>query len=306
MKKTVLWLLVMVMMVSLMACGGNTDPVGGVESTAAQTENSGAQQGQENADVTKEEPAETTVAEGTTEAPLFDNSWASNEYEAQLPELPFSWSVGEDHDPEEYLMKAKDVRYTDVKAYGEILMNSGFDIDLWVDDATEGGNYRIIAQNKNGYTIDYDFNAYSYDEPITGLLRIYVGKAEPTMTAAPEEETEGTAEVLPFDNSWASNEYEAQLPELPFEWSVGQAYDSDVYMIQAENVQYTAAKAYSELLMDCGFDIDLWVDDTTEGSSYRVIARNQKGYIIDYDFNASSPEPPITGSLEIFIEKTEP
>ena len=179
MKKAVVCWLVTALLMSLMACG-STDPVEGVdqEITMSQQEDVGGEN-----EATTEQSQETTAAEapeteGTTEAPLFDNSWASNEYEAQLPELPFNWSVGEAHDPAVYLIKVKDVQYTDAKSYGELLSQCGFDMDLWVDDSTEGGNYRVMARNKNGYAIDYDFNAYSYDQPITGLLTIHIEKVE--------------------------------------------------------------------------------------------------------------------------------
>ena len=162
------------MMIALAACAGTEN-----ENLAGQIESDGTTDNAQEETEKVAEPVETTEAEGTTEAPLFDNSWASNEYEAQLPELPFTWTVGEAHEPNSYLMKVKDVLYTDAKAYGEVLMTCGFDIDLWVDDTTEGGNYRVIAQNKNGYRIDYDFNAYSYEQPITGLLRISIEKVLP-------------------------------------------------------------------------------------------------------------------------------
>lgn len=80
MKKTIALVLCLLMVVSLAACGG-----------------------QETADESSASAEQTETAEPTTEEtsqpeesgePAFDTSWASNDFEAMIPELPFTdWTV---------------------------------------------------------------------------------------------------------------------------------------------------------------------------------------------------------------------
>ena len=101
--------------------------------------------------------------------------------------------------------------------------------------------------------------------------------ATETATTAPAQETETVpAETEPasgFDTSWASNEFEALLPELPFTgWTTSQQSDT-VYEMELGGLNDTvltddegntigygedkeALIAYLESLMDYGFSVE--------------------------------------------------
>ena len=88
MKKIIALVLCMLIVVSLAACGGQ-----------ATTEESGTNTETETKTTTEEtqQPEENNEPAGTE--PAFDTSWASNEFEAMIPELPFTgWTVGNETD----------------------------------------------------------------------------------------------------------------------------------------------------------------------------------------------------------------
>lgn len=99
MKKTISLILAILMALSLIACGSQTEPT--TESTP-QTLPVEATEPIPQVEVTEPvEEAMPTEAEPAPEQDSFDASWASNEFEALLPKLPFDgWSTEQVSDSE--------------------------------------------------------------------------------------------------------------------------------------------------------------------------------------------------------------
>lgn len=101
MKKAIALLLALLMVFSLAACGSQTT-----------TEESNNTQNTDQTETAASETEETEPPEESTESvetgaptepeeeiPAFDTRWASNEFEAMIPELPFTgWTVGKETD----------------------------------------------------------------------------------------------------------------------------------------------------------------------------------------------------------------
>lgn len=101
MKKTIVSALCLLMAAALAACGGQEKTTANVGSINEQTESAPVTEKtnppEESSAPVETEPAETEPAE--TE-PAFDTDWASNEFEALIPELPFggkgTWSASQE------------------------------------------------------------------------------------------------------------------------------------------------------------------------------------------------------------------
>lgn len=97
MKRPITLLLALLMVLSLVACG---NPTNTEESSATNEQTESSTLDSEKTENTEEstEPVETeTPTESEEETPAFDTSWASNEFEAVLPQLPFSgWTAKQD------------------------------------------------------------------------------------------------------------------------------------------------------------------------------------------------------------------
>ncbi len=94
MKKIIALLLCLLMLASLAACGDNDVTTGCSEpsQTESTQETTPSQEAEEPEEPEVSEPVESQPEETT--GPAFDTSWASNEFEALLPELPFAgWEV---------------------------------------------------------------------------------------------------------------------------------------------------------------------------------------------------------------------
>lgn len=101
MKKIIALVLCLLMMVSLAACSGQTtaEESSSTQSTA-QTETASSETGEtQQPEESTESVAAEAPAEPEEETPSFDTSWASNEFEAMIPELPFTgWTVNKETD----------------------------------------------------------------------------------------------------------------------------------------------------------------------------------------------------------------
>lgn len=300
MKRLFICLLAVIMTLYLTACGGNTEPVQGADVSAPQVE---AQSVESEPTDSMGQEVEKVVEEETLSVPSFDNSWASNEYEKQIPQLPFAnWSVAESHEESTYLIKIKDVLYTDAKAYGETLKACGFEFDLWVDDETGGGNYRLMAENKNGYAVDFDFNAYSFDTPITGLATLEIEKTRETEVQIPERTK---AETWTLDT----------VPKPTMDGQAGENIGEDYVEYISRNASYQSLMDYESLLTTEDFTIEV-----TEKSAnrYTAVATNGNARIdITFetaDWDLTDPEALANGAagldtsifdVYITVEETE-
>lgn len=96
MKKTIVILLSLLMALSLASCGSPEPDAGQSSQTPSQTESSDTSA--ESSDPVSD-GAEELPPESGDEAPAFDTSWAGNEFEALLPELPFTgWTTEQESD----------------------------------------------------------------------------------------------------------------------------------------------------------------------------------------------------------------
>lgn len=262
MKKAISLLLSLLMVLSLAACGSQTDSVGKIDEDKQQTEQTDSIQQTEQVDSTQQ--TETDAPEEST--PAFDNSWASNEFEHQIPEPPFAnWFVVETENENEYLIYAEDVLYTDAKEYGELLAACAFTKNPNIDDAQDGMWYSLYAANGAGFMLNYVFGAYSYDEPKTGSVEISI--FDDRANSAPQ----GSA----TSSSWGDAEIDALVPGLPeAEWDgdasekpYGKEYRLSCYSLTKEEVM-----AYVDVLKKSGFDNDM--DEEPNGYLYRFEGSN--------------------------------
>ena len=99
MKRRLALILSLIMMLSLVACGNQTNTEES-STTNEQTESTTLDSEKtENTEESTESVETETPTESEEQTPAFDTSWASNEFEAMIPELPFTdWTVVEETD----------------------------------------------------------------------------------------------------------------------------------------------------------------------------------------------------------------
>lgn len=244
MKKAIALLLTLLMVLSLAACGSQAT----TEESSTTNEQTETTTPEVEEKEQTEESTETVETENEGSEVAFDNSWTSNAYEKQLPEIPFdNWGVEEAHDDNAYLIKVENVLYKDVKEYGELLTTCAFTQNLWVADESEGIEYRLSADSRSGYSISYDFNAYSYDEPITGLLYITIYD-----NRIGSETSDGI--------SWGDEEIDTVFPALPEGVWEENIYDDEwrkTSIKSCRTLTKEEVEAYVESLKEAGFTDDM-------------------------------------------------
>lgn len=177
MKHGIIIILVLSMLFLLSACGESaSDTVDTMGGNAQETITPAETETLPTSATETEEIVTETEEETTAEpAPAFDNSWASNDFEKQLPPIPFAdWSVDETNsDSNSYRIMVTNVPNTDVIAYGELLMSVAFTEVSSVHDHPY--EYTIFADNTNGYGIFYSFSATDiHSDPVVGALYILI------------------------------------------------------------------------------------------------------------------------------------
>lgn len=239
MKKTIILILSMLLVLSLAACGGqSTEPVGKADTDTAQTEQ---------VEQTEQQPETETVDEPEqSDSSAFDNSWASNDFEMQLPEPPFEeWRITEQT---ESLWRLESIKahYDETLTYADALRNAGFSANENEQDFDKLG-YIFEADNAAGYHIDL---TYEGNDQGNGRVALELTK-----------NTSFDASQNFFDTSWANNEFEQLIPQPPFEDWYGQVSEKNenFYMMSTpetgENYK-EEFQAYIQLLKDYGFDVE--------------------------------------------------
>lgn len=181
MKKATALLLAFLMVLSLSACGNQTN--GESNATNGQTESTKLDSGETGAaeEITKPEktaaPTEPEETEAPTEpeedAPAFDTSWASNEFESQLAEPEFeNWKVSSYIDGQSWEIFVQAVHYDTVKAYAADLRSYGFADNESENDGFNGLAYIFEADNENGYHAKIVFEAGDRDGNGSFTLKI--------------------------------------------------------------------------------------------------------------------------------------
>lgn len=168
MKKTITMVLSLLMVLSLAACGGQTDKPAESTQQTKQTENN---QFNEQIETTTLEASETELQEteeltAAETEPAFDTSWASNEFEAMLPELPFTGWTTTKEDDRTYKMELGGLNTspaTNPPDSGEPdgadkdklieYLNSLSDYGFVVEETSEG--YKWLVTDSSGNTMEF-------------------------------------------------------------------------------------------------------------------------------------------------------
>lgn len=111
MKKIILVMFTLLMALSVAACGGEAD----MEESSVNKEQTEVYVS--NAEESKDEEAENLANE---ETPVFDNSWASNDFEKLIPKPPFEGWTGEETSEGVYEMITSQADADDSLAYYDI------------------------------------------------------------------------------------------------------------------------------------------------------------------------------------------
>lgn len=159
MKKAIALVLTLLMVLSLAACSGQTDKPAESTQQTEQIETTTP----ESSETEPQETEEPTVAE--TE-PAFDTSWASNEFEAMLPELPFTGWTTTQEDDRTYNMELGGLNTspaTNSSDSGEVdgadkdklieYLNSLSDYGFVVEEVSEG--YKWLVTDASGNTMEF-------------------------------------------------------------------------------------------------------------------------------------------------------
>ena len=226
MKKSIVFFLAAVMCFSLSACR-NTESETNNDNIVAEDQNTGA------GDIKDLESAEEDAAPEETPEAAFDKKWAGNGCEMPIPEPPFAYEL---HTRDNGVKISTinggidgDVTHSGILAYCDTLKEVGFSIDVRENVIGERYGrtcYEFSAKNKAGNSVEL------VDDGGGVVIFVYfdTGVSNPDTTEdwTASGETQGPG----FDTSWASNEFEALLPKLPFDgWSANQKSDS-VYKME--------------------------------------------------------------------------
>lgn len=269
MKKFLLFTLSFLLILSLLSCKENSDNTPGTSENTADTENVAPVETENSpADITETEaesekaPEDTT--EPATEAPvtepaetepaddsLFDTSWASNEFEALLPELPFTGWTTEKEGDNIYKMELgglDDGVITDADGntvgYGkdkEALISyldslSDYDFSVEETGGIEGYQYKWLVYDPEGNEIEFTCaEGYCWIE----IYKLSVS-----------EDAGNVNDTASFNTSWAGTDYPMPIPEPPFSYEVN-IRDNGV-MITSLNGGENGDVYHDDILDYCG------------------------------------------------------
>lgn len=235
MKKIIALILAILMCVSIASCGGTpekTDDGVSTESpvetpTEAPTEGS-TEAHTEGCNESREE-TEPESEEASASAPTFDSGWADGGYEMPIPEPPFAYEINTRSNGVKITSLNGgvdgDVTHSNILAYCGTLKAIGFDIDVSENVIGERYGrtcYEFRAANADGNSVEL------VDDGGGVAIFVYFDVNAPTEEST--QEAEGEDEPA-FDTSWASNEFEALLPQLPLEgWKTSKKSDSEYKM----------------------------------------------------------------------------
>ena len=156
MKKLLALALTLMMVLSLAACGGKTDPAPSGNSTS-------------DPGTSQQEPSNTSDP-GTADSIPADSGeeWPDNEFTQKVPEIPFSITSASDDGDGTFTVRFSDATIADGKAYGAALQEAGFNVNARGDLDTED-RYSLFASNADGWSIEYDCSD-------TGFGSLYINK----------------------------------------------------------------------------------------------------------------------------------
>ena len=244
-----------------------------------------------------EEPPQTPEPSSEpSEAPAdpgFDNSWASNEFEALLPQLPFDgWTTAQKSDREYELElggldttnytdeNGKTIGYGVDKAalidYLNTLPTYGFTVEE--TGGIEGYEYEWMVTDSNGNEIEFVC--------AEGYCWITITMSAPAASApAP-------------DGSWTTHPVAQKLPEPPATYTVAEKQSSDTFcLIEITCATFNEIVDYGAMLRDSGFSIDVQEssDETADGRLlYNYKAKNADGCSVSLSFSTMEGDYTVT------------
>ena len=243
------------------------------------------------------EPTQTSEpSAGPSEAPAgpgFDNSWASNEFEALLPQIPFSgWTTAQKSEREYELElggldttnytdeNGKTIGYGVDKAalieYLNALPSYGFTVEE--TGGIEGYEYEWLVTDSNGNEIEFTC--------AEGYCWITITMPVPAASApAP-------------DGSWTDHPVAQKLPEPPATYAVAEGQSSDTFcLIEITYATFNEIVSYAAMLRDCGFSVDVQEssEETADGRLlYHYKAKNADGCSVSLSFSTMEGDYTVT------------
>ena len=259
MKKVIAILLSILMVVSLAACGGQSETVGQIEESSTTNE-----QVETTTPETEETAESTEPAETEETTPAFDTSWAGDEYVMPIPEPPFTqFEIEKNEDSDgsvNYMIRASGdeisaLTQDDVMAYKEELIDAGYTcVDYESDFSAES----------------YMYAAYTEDCSALVFLEFHIQMGAVVITidqypAVENTETESNSATLQLGN---------QFPKIPDGDWVEKETTTDTYCyLYAKEIDYNKIVDFCDMLITEGYSI------VEEGEPYR--ANISRKYIND-------------------------
>lgn len=160
MKKIITLFIALIIVLSFAACGVNdTENKTVSASKQTDTQTSDVEETSTNEAISSDSDDETSA-----NAPAFDASWASNEFESQIAKPEFeSWEVRAHTEGQSWEIFVQDVHYDTVKEYANDLRSYGFAINESENDGFSGLAYIFEADNEGGYHAKLTFEAGDAD-----------------------------------------------------------------------------------------------------------------------------------------------
>lgn len=118
MKRILAFTLCLLMVLTLMACGGEKAPAE-VPTTPTNTPSTEPTQA----------PTEAIEETEPVEEPAFDSTWASNDFEKLIPLPPFEGWTGKEMAPNLYMMTCTNGNEADWEVYAQTLMTADFSLE---------------------------------------------------------------------------------------------------------------------------------------------------------------------------------
>lgn len=268
MKKYLKLFLILGMTFSLVGCGNSNDKKEPDNSELTQGENN-------NQDLT----------------PVFDTSWASNDFEKKIPEPFFEvketkWIV----ENAVYVLYGEkytdEIPVDDARTYAKQLSENGYgDDELVLDHLDIDGRYAYVGWNAKTnygvYVVWHDIPLKAVEQYIKNGSKVgaavsigifdasknleennlpadmydfytKLGKSKPNNNSQNSNDDKTTS----FDTSWASNDFEKLIPEPPKAKYFTNENENDYlsnYNMQASNIERDEVVAYVNKLKEAGF-----------------------------------------------------
>lgn len=267
MKKYIALLLVLLLVVSMTACGSKkAAPQPAEEAVAAPAAPAEAPQ----IDITPAtEAAPETVPETqaptvpTEPEPAFDTSWAKNRFEALLPEMPLgdSW-YREQSSPSHYSIQINHSSLDVLETYLAQLESYGFRVTPLEK------SYKV--SDGAGHSFSFGYHSGS------GNIGVSMDADLPAPAAQP------------IDTSWASNYFEQQIPQPPVsitnsEWLYGEYVDQiwrmDAYDPSLVGLTGEYFDTYTKALHDCGFASALYYERHNDSRGFHALNADTGFYV---------------------------